>query len=289
MRPNTVKRLLRDGKPAIGTWLTLGSPLAAEWLAHQGFDWLNVEQEHGAIDVTLTQYLLQAIGTTDVIPFIRVPWKDPQAIKRALDVGAYGLFIPQVETREEAEMIVGAMRYPPQGYRGLGGARRQLYGGVDYFDHWNDEGMVIVMVETARGVSNVDDIVSVAGIDACFIGPNDLAASLGLRPSLNPPFEEFEAAIATIYRACRAHGVTPGIHTPDAESTTRRIEQGWQLIAINSDGAFLAEAAAGAVKQVRERAGPALAVNGHAGRPNGRGGLVSGLPEEGPTGRQKPF
>jgi hypothetical protein len=152
MRPNTVKRLLRDGKPAIGTWLGLGSPLAAEWLAHQGFDWLNVEQEHGAIDATLTLSLLQAISTTDVIPLIRIPWKDAAHCKRALDAGAYGLFIPSVNTREEAELVVGAMKYPPSGYRGLGGTRRVLYGGSDYVSHANDEILVIPMIETADGV-----------------------------------------------------------------------------------------------------------------------------------------
>ena len=257
MRPNTVKRLLKDGKPAIGTWLGLGSPLAAEWLAHQGFDWLNIEQEHGAIDATLTLSLLQAISTTDVVPLIRIPWKSADYCKRALDAGAYGLFIPTVNTREEAELIVGAMKYPPQGYRGLGGTRRQLYGGSDYVKHANDEILVIPMIETAQGVRNADDILSVPGIDACFVGPNDLAASLGLEPTLDPQFEEYEAAIEKIFQACKQHGVAPGLHTPSAERAADRIEQGWQLIAINSDGGFMAQAAAATAKAVRERTGAA--------------------------------
>jgi 4-hydroxy-2-oxoheptanedioate aldolase len=255
MRPNTVKRLLRDGKPAIGTWLGLGSPLAAEWLAHQGFDWLNVEQEHGAIDATLTLSLLQAISTTDVIPLIRIPWKDAAHCKRALDAGAYGLFIPSVNTREEAELVVGAMKYPPSGYRGLGGTRRVLYGGSDYVSHANDEILVIPMIETAEGVRNADDILSVPGIDACFVGPNDLAMSLGLAPSLDPPFEEYEQSIQKIFQACKRHGVAPGLHAPSAERAADRIEQGWQLIAINSDGGFMAQSAAATVKTLRERLG----------------------------------
>jgi len=255
MRPNTVKRQLREGKPSIGTWLMLGSPLAAEYLAHQGFDWLNVEQEHSPIDVGMTLHLLQAISTTPTIPMVRVPWKDPQAIKRALDVGAYGIFVPQVETRDEAEMIVGAMKYPPEGYRGLGGARRQLYGGPDYVRHANDEILVIVMIETARGLRNVDDILSTPGIDACFIGPNDLCAALGLDPSLDPTFPEFEAAIRSIQDTCRRYGVVPGIHTQTAERTVERIDQGWQLIAVNSEGAFMAQAAASAVRSIREEIG----------------------------------
>ncbi|MBI4494660.1 MAG: 2,4-dihydroxyhept-2-ene-1,7-dioic acid aldolase, partial [Chloroflexi bacterium] len=101
MRPNRVKQLLREGKPAVGTWLTLGSPLAAEQLAHLGFDWLNVEQEHAAIDATLTLSLLQAICTTDTVPLVRVPWNDPASIKRALDAGAYGVVVPMVNTAED--------------------------------------------------------------------------------------------------------------------------------------------------------------------------------------------
>ena len=257
MRPNTVKRLLQEGKPAIGTWLGLGSPLAAEWLAHQGFDWLNIEQEHGAIDATLTQSLLQAISTTDVIPLIRIPWKSPDYCKRALDAGAYGLFVPTVNTREEAELMVRAMKYPPAGFRGLGGTRRQLYGGSDYVQHANDEILVILMIETAEGVRNAEDILSVPGVDACFVGPNDLAMSLGLAPTLDPLFPEYEEAIGKILRACKNHGVAPGVHTPSAERCADRIEQGWQLNAINSDGGFMAQAAAATVKTVRERTGAA--------------------------------
>jgi 4-hydroxy-2-oxoheptanedioate aldolase len=264
VRPNTVKRLLQDGKPAVGTWLGLGSPLAAEWLAHLGFDWLNIEQEHGAIDATLTLSLLQAISTTDVIPLIRVPWKDPAYCKRALDAGAYGLFIPCVNTREEAEMIVGAMKYPPQGYRGLGGTRRTLYGGADYVKHANEEIMVILMIESAEGVRNAEDILSVPGVDACFVGPNDLAASLGLAPTLDPLFPEYEAAIAKIFQACKQNGVAPGLHTPNAARAADRIEQGWQLIAINSDGGFMAQAAGATVSQLRERLDSAAAAPGES-------------------------
>jgi 4-hydroxy-2-oxoheptanedioate aldolase len=264
VRPNTVKRLLLEGKPAVGTWLGLGSPLAAEWMAHQGFDWLNIEQEHGAIDIALTQSLLQAISTTDVIPLIRIPWKHPAYAKRALDAGAYGLFVPSVNTREEAEEMVGAMRYPPAGFRGLGGTRRVLYGGSDYVTHANDEIMVILMIETAEGVRNAEEILSVPGVDACFVGPNDLAASLGLEPTLDPDFPEYEEAIAKVMRACKKYGVAPGMHTPSAERCGDRIEQGWLLNAINSDGGFMAQAAAATVKTLRQRIGVAPSVKEEA-------------------------
>ena len=251
MRPNTTKRLLKDGKPAIGTWLNLGSPLAAEWLGHIGWDWLNIDQEHGAIDASLTQSLLQAISTTDTTPLVRVPWADPQAIKRALDAGAYGLFIPTVESRDQAEMCVQAMKYPPLGKRGLGGSRRQLYGGADYVEHANDEILVILMIETAEGVKNARDILAVPGVDACFVGPNDLSASLGLKPSLNPDDSRYDEALATIFDACKQNAVAPGLHTPSGEAATRRIEQGWQLIAVSGDGGLMAAAAQRELQAIR--------------------------------------
>jgi two-component system sensor histidine kinase EvgS len=139
MRPNKVKRQLRAGEPSIGTWLSLGSPLAAEQLTHAGFDWLNIEQEHAAIDATLTQYILQAISIGETVPMVRVPWNTGDWAKRALDAGAYGVVIPMVNSREEAELAVRACKYPPEGLRSVGGVRPRLYGGPDYVERANEE------------------------------------------------------------------------------------------------------------------------------------------------------
>jgi 4-hydroxy-2-oxoheptanedioate aldolase len=118
------------------------------------------------------------------------------------------------------------------------------------------------MIETVEGIKNADEILSVPGVDACFVGPNDLAASMGLPPSLDPRVPEFEQALDKILQACKRNGVAPGLHTPNAERCGDRIEQGWQLNAINSDGGFMAAAAGAAVKGVRERVGGAAADSG---------------------------
>ena len=268
MRQNTVKLLLRQGRPALGTWLALGSPLGTEWLAHQGFDWLSIDQAHAAIDIAATQSLLQAISATAVVPCVTVPGKDPRAISRALDAGAYGLFIPTIETRDEAELIVAATKYPPLGTRAIGGARRHLYGGADYVQHANDEILVVVVIQTVRGIRNIDDILAVPGIDACFVGPNDLCASLGLRPSFEPTDERFEHAIQQVFSACARHDVSPGIHTKSVERARYRLGQGWRLIAISSDGAMMAQAARDAVESIQARSdGP----DDHVRRPPGPG------------------
>jgi 4-hydroxy-2-oxoheptanedioate aldolase len=251
MRENSVKRLLAAGRPALGTWVTLGSPLAAEWLAQLGWDWIIVDQEHGAIDTADLLGLLQAISTTPSVPLVRVPWADPQAIKRALDVGAYGLMLPMVESREQAEQCVRAMKYPPAGQRSYGGTRRTLYGGPDYNDHANEQVLVIPMIESIAGVAHVDDILSVPGVDACFVGPNDLAASLGLPPSLNPRGAAYDEALARILDACRRHGVAPGIQTEDAAAANARLEQGWRLVGVGGDGRFMATTALRELRAIR--------------------------------------
>jgi 4-hydroxy-2-oxoheptanedioate aldolase len=254
MRPNKVKRQLHAGEPSIGTWLSLGSPLAAEQLSQAGFDWLNIEQEHAAIDASLTLSLLQAISLGDTVPMIRVPWNSGDWIKRALDAGAYGVVVPMVNSREEAELAVKACKYPPEGFRSVGGVRPRLYGGPDYVERANQEIVVIVQVEHVEAVKHARDILSVPGIDAYFVGPNDLCMSLGLPPSLEPDVPAFWEALEEVQRTARDAGVAAGIHVATAERANRMLEAGYRFISIASDAAFMATAASSALKQVRERA-----------------------------------
>jgi 4-hydroxy-2-oxoheptanedioate aldolase len=256
MRPNKVKRQLRAGEPSIGTWLSLGSPLAAEQLSQAGFDWLNIEQEHAAVDATLTLSLLQAISLGDTVPMVRVPWNAGDWIKRALDAGAYGVVVPMVNSREEAELAVKACKYPPEGFRSVGGVRPRLYGGPDYVERANEEIVVIVQIEHVEAVKHAREILSVPGIDAYFVGPNDLCMSLGLPPSLEPDFPQFWAALDEVKRIGRECGVAPGIHVATPERATRMLEAGYQFLSIASDAAFMATAASSAVKQLRVQASP---------------------------------
>ena len=250
MRPNKVKVQLRSGEPSLGTFMSLGSPLGAEQLAHVGFDWLLIDQEHGAIDATLTQYLLQAISTTDTVPLVRVPWNSGDWIKRALDAGAYGLVIPMVTTRREAEDAVEACRYPPLGSRSIGGIRTRLYGGSDYVQHANEEILVIVQIEHVRAVENAREILSVPGIDAYFVGPSDLCASLGLPNAPDPDYPEFWSAVDDVKRVADELGVPAGIHS-SAKRAAEMIDRGYRFVAIGFDTAFLSTAAAAALQTVR--------------------------------------
>src|SRR5258706_14246884 len=156
MRINRVKQLWREGKPAIGGFLSIPSCLSAEAMSHTGLDWLCVDMQHGAIDYSDVVPMLTAISTTAVTPIVRVPWNEPSMIMKVLDAGAYGVIVPLVSNRADAERAVAACRYPPAGIRSNGPNRLLLYAGADYQKHANDEIACMGMIETAQGIEKLD-------------------------------------------------------------------------------------------------------------------------------------
>ena len=251
MRKNLVKQKLQRGEPSIGTWVSTGNPLVAEILAHTGFDWLAVDMEHNAIDMENLLACFYAISTTDTVPFVRVPWNDPQILKRVLDIGAYGVIVPNIKSPEEAELAVQACRYAPEGFRGVGGIRGRLYGGADYYQKANEEIAVILMIEDSEAVRRIAEICNVPGIDALFIGPNDLASSLGVPPGYDNPHPDHKAAVRHVLETGRRFNIPVGIHCGSGEEVNRRIEEGFLWMPIASDARFLSGAALAAVEQVR--------------------------------------
>jgi 4-hydroxy-2-oxoheptanedioate aldolase len=250
MKKNTVKEKLAAGKPSVGTWLSLASPISAEYMAHTGFDWLVVDTEHSPIGFETTVQCFQAICTTDTIPMARVAWNDPILMKRLLDAGAMGLVVPMVNSPEEAEKAVKSMKYPPEGFRSLGGGRAGLYGS-DYMSWANDEIAVIVQIEHIDAVNKTAEILSVKGVDACFIGPNDLAGSMGLKPDIHCRHPEHESAVMRVLESAKKVGKPAGIHCVTVEAVNRRIDQGFQFIAMASDAGLLREAAAKVVSEIK--------------------------------------
>jgi 4-hydroxy-2-oxoheptanedioate aldolase len=240
MRANHVRRRLAAGEPSIGTWLSLPSPEAAEYVSRVGFDWLVVDAEHNPVDIRTLAAMFAAMANSATAPMVRIPWNAPEHFKRVLDAGAWGVVVPMVNSREEAERAVDACRYVPQGGRSVGGGRHALSFGTDastYFNNANDEVLLVLQIEHIDGVNNADEILSVPGVDACFIGPNDLAASMGL--GLGVPLEsdhpELSAAIAQIREACVRHGVAPGVHCSHADGVNQRIAEGFRFCAMASE------------------------------------------------------
>jgi len=235
MRPNRTKRLLGQGQPAIGTFCLAASALIAEMLGHSGLDFVMVDLQHGESTPDRLQHMLQALSATPATPLVRVPANAPVDIQRALDMGAAGVVVPTVNTREEAEAAVRAVRYAPIGVRSWGPLRGALYLGAEYFAEAHEELLTILMIESAEGCKNAREILSVPGVDACFIGPNDLSITLGFPPGLAelpPPVEE---AVAAILAAARATGKAAGIQVFDARAARPRIEQGFRFVSVMSE------------------------------------------------------
>jgi 4-hydroxy-2-oxoheptanedioate aldolase len=244
MRENGVKQEIRQGKPSIGTWCVSGSPLVAEVLARSGIEWLTIEMEHSAIDYQQCLTCLYAIETAGIVPFVRVAWNDPMLIKRALDIGAMGVIVPNIDTASDAERAVRASRYAPDGIRGVGSARGQLAHGDDYYLKANDEVCVGVMIESVAAVENIDEIMQVRGVDLCFIGPNDLASSMGVPLGLNNPHPDHKAAVRRVAEAGKRLGVPVGIHCADAREAAVRTIEGFTWLAVASDLRLLSTAVA---------------------------------------------
>src|SRR5436309_1709207 len=233
MRANPVKKALRTGQPAIGTWLSLGSITAARFMARTGFMWLTVDIEHSLVDWETATHLFASIADAGCTALARVPANRHDHIKRVLDNGAHGIVVPMVNSREEAQAAVSAALYPPVGNRSVGGSVHALNFGTDandYYAHVNDELLIVLQCEHIQAVENADSIFSVPGIDAIFVGPNDLAASMRTKDGKPPSAEATSQAMKHILTTCRKHKVAAGLHCGSAEEVLARIEEGWQFL-----------------------------------------------------------
>jgi 4-hydroxy-2-oxoheptanedioate aldolase len=251
MRENRVRTIWAEGGAVINGWLAIPSGFSAETMAHQGWDSLTVDLQHGLVDYATALPMLQGISTTDTIPMARVPWLDPGIIMKLLDAGCYGIICPMVNSRADAEALVGACRYPPAGYRSFGPARAMLYAGADYAQHANDTVVPFAMIETAEALENLDDILTTPGLDAIYIGPSDLGLALGCEAKLDQTEPKVVEAIDHILASAKRHGVTPGIHCLTAEYARDMIGKGFQLVTVGSDSRLMAAAAGAAIKTVR--------------------------------------
>lgn len=239
MRINRVKKLWREGKVAVGGFLSIPHCLSVEVMAHTGLDWLCIDMQHGCIDYSDAVPMLTAISTTAVTPIVRVPWNEPSMIMKVLDAGSYGVIVPMVSNRAEAERAVSACRYPPVGIRSNGPNRVALYGGPDYQKHANREVLCIAMIETAEGIEKMEEIISTPGLDAVYIGPTDLALALGLPPVMDNEDPKHVVTVNRILETCRRHKVVAAMHTGSAKFTQRYIDQGFKMVMLVNDRAAM--------------------------------------------------
>jgi 2-keto-3-deoxy-L-rhamnonate aldolase RhmA len=253
---NTVKRKLRGGKKVVGAWCQIASPITAEILAEAGFDVVMIDLEHGPGDIFTLIAQIQALKGNSALPFVRAPWNDFVVIKRILDAGAYGVLVPYVNTRGEAEAAVRACKYPPEGVRGIAASPRAAgYGqnSMTYLRRANDEVLVMIAVETPEAVANLDEILSVPGLDGIFIGSMDLSTSMGYFADASQP--EVQAAIATIEAKALAAGKFLATVAGNWAQAQKLYDRGYGLLLVLADGTALASLAAERVTQFRKEYG----------------------------------
>ena len=231
---------LRDGEPVVGNWISIGHPKVAEVNGIVGFDFALIDTEHSTTTLDTVEDLVRALDYgSEPRPIVRVGGHDPVEIKRVLDIGVDGIMVPMVETAEEAEDVVSAMRYPPEGIRGVAVGRAAGYGSnfEEYMENANDELLTIVQIETERGVENAAEIAAVDGVDAMFVGPSDLSTSLGAMGDWES--EELHEAMSRVVEAGDEAGVATGSLAVSPEDVDRWTDVGFDFLIVGTDVRYL--------------------------------------------------
>jgi 4-hydroxy-2-oxoheptanedioate aldolase len=251
----TLRQLWDSGRSTLGGWCVIPGSFSAELMGRSGFDWVCLDTQHGLIGYDRMVPMLQALAITGTPAFVRVRWNEPGEIMKALDAGAQGVIVPMVNSPAEARAAVGAARYPPEGQRSWGPVRASF--DVDGYspDVANRRTVVAIMIETESGVKAMDDILGVSGVDAVYVGPNDLAVSHGLTPSATVEDPQHAELIGAILAGCQRHQVVAGIHCGSVETALRWREAGFRMLNVGSDAVFMRQRARDVVSAVRGQRG----------------------------------
>jgi len=236
------KTKLNSEKPMFGIGSSLGSNIFAELAGRCGFDWLWIDLEHGIGDVKDMSLQIQAVSDLEIAPIVRLPSNDAAMFKKALDLGAEGIMIPFVSTAAEAKAAAKAMKYAPEGIRGVAKFTRAAEFGQNfdkYFANANKELTLVVQIETEEGVNNIEEIAQVDGVDVIFVGPLDLSVSMGIAQQYNHP--KFIETIKIIQKACEKYGKVPGILVPGITNLPTYLEMGFKFLVVGSDGSILSK------------------------------------------------
>jgi 4-hydroxy-2-oxoheptanedioate aldolase len=244
MRANALKAIWAEGRAANNCWVSSDSAYVAEAMAHQGWDSLTIDMQHGLIGVAEMHAMLAAVSASGTVPLVRVPWNEPGVIMKALDAGAYGVICPMVNTREECERFVGAARYAPMGYRSVGPNRALVYAGSGYMAQANETVLTIAMIETVEALDHLEAICGTPGLDALLIGPSDLGLSLGREARGDQTDPVVVKEIDRILAAAKAHGLRAAIHNSSVAYARKMAEKGFDLVVAASDMALIRGGAA---------------------------------------------
>jgi len=245
---NRLREILRRGEVAIGMTVSIGHPFVTDILGGIGFDFINFDLQHSPLSIESALSMMEAMSYSETTPIVRVPWNEFAIINSALDIGAHGIIIPFVNTKEDVLKAVQYATYPPKGMRSFGPIRASLRD-PEYVETCDEEILVLPQIETQEGLKNVEDILSVDKIEAFFVGPYDLSRSLGVWREWNHP--KFEDAIQKILEAAENTGTVPGMLAP-IEEIQKTIQRGFKLISIGRDVGFLRQAAASELQKAKD-------------------------------------
>jgi 2-keto-3-deoxy-L-rhamnonate aldolase RhmA len=255
MKSNSLRARILAGQPVIGTMIQeVGTSFLVHALSNAGFDFVYVDMEHGRFGLETAVGLIQTIRLTDMVPLVRVPDNQYPLIARVMDAGAQGVMIPRVDTRRQAETAVQSVRYPPLGQRGLAVARGhndyKRQDSLSFAQEANRENLLIVQIESKCAVDNVDEIISVPGVDIALIGPSDLSQSLGISMKMDHPV--MVEAIEKVVAACKQHNVIAGLHVGDLKALRYWSQNGILLLSGSSDLDILLDGSVQLCKSYRE-------------------------------------
>jgi len=252
-----MKQRLNKKRLTIGSWITIGHPTVAEIMSKAGFDWLAIDMEHSAISIAQCQELIRVIDLCGLPALVRVGANDSLLIKQAMDGGASGVIVPMVNSREEAQRAVSAVKYPPQGTRGVGLSRAQGYGtAFDQYKEWNEkESLVVIQIEHVKAVEHLEDILSVEGIDAFIVGPYDLSGSLGIPGDFKD--QKMLSIMEEIKGIADKAGMPYGYHVVSSDEglVQEKIEQGCTFMAYGVDFLFLGDHCRRGMKSLKKKNG----------------------------------
>lgn len=238
MQENPLKTAWSSGRAVTNVWATVPSSYATEILAHQGWDSITVDTQHGVVGYADMVAMLTAISTTRTVPLVRVGWNDPSQIMRAADAGALGVICPTINNREECEAFVGALRYPPAGYRSMGPNRARLLFS-DYAARAHALVLAIAQIETASGLENVEAIASTPGLDMLYVGPSDLGISLGREGRMDQSDPVVVKAIDRVLAVAKANRLRTGIYCVSPAYSKSMFNKGFDLVTVASDAGLL--------------------------------------------------
>ncbi|UCH73947.1 MAG: HpcH/HpaI aldolase/citrate lyase family protein [Rhodospirillales bacterium] len=249
---NTFKQALAEMRPQIGLWSTLSSNIASEALAHSGYDWVVIDMEHSPNEIPDVYAQLQSYDPSPTAAVVRLPWNDPVVVKRVLDIGAFSLLFPMIQTAEEAQAAVASTRYPPRGIRGVSlNQRGNRYGRIaSYVKEFERELCITVQIETTAALGRVEEIAAVDGVDGIFFGPADLSADMGYLGQ--PGHPEVKEALAEGLAKCRKAGKPAGILTAVEADSIHWLREGYVFVAVGTDTAILARGADALLARIKE-------------------------------------